>query len=397
MSTAAPHPQALRLAEGEALGPAPGEFSLAAFERLQAALYGAVGADAAWTEALRVMAEAFDASCAMLVASGQGQRDSSFYAAWNHPEAAVRAYAEHWWRHDPWLAQGVARGFFVQGAIARGSDLVAPPQLRASAFYREYLTTLPAEHLLICLVSDGLTPGMAPTAHLCFLRRPDQADFSTDDVARLRRLYPHVLRAFDLHWSRRRLEDQVTLLHRFLDAFDFGLLMLDPAATVTYANHAARELAATPALTRWLGSLPQRVQAHEPLAKLVRSCAHGQGGGRVLGEQTPELIVLALPVGGPTAQPSACMLLLTTYAHMPSSALDFVIRTFGLSQAEARLLPLLLDGNAPADIASELGIKLSTVRTQLSAIFAKTGAMRQQDLIRLLGSVPPVSLLEKMP
>ena len=133
MSTAAPHPQALRLAEGEALGPAPGEFSLAAFERLQAALYGAVGADAAWTEALRVMAEAFDASCAMLVASGQGQRDSSFYAAWNHPEAAVRAYAEHWWRHDPWLAQGVARGFFVQRAIARGSDLVAPPQLRASA------------------------------------------------------------------------------------------------------------------------------------------------------------------------------------------------------------------------------------------------------------------------
>jgi DNA-binding CsgD family transcriptional regulator len=37
-------------------------------------------------------------------------------------------------------------------------------------------------------------------------------------------------------------------------------------------------------------------------------------------------------------------------------------------------------------------VKVSTVRSQLSAIFAKTGTVRQQDLIRLLGSVPPVRL-----
>ncbi|MFD1710360.1 helix-turn-helix transcriptional regulator [Ottowia sp. GY511] len=398
MPTGAPEPEVLSTAAGAEPVPATAaedEVSLAAFDRVQTALYRAVGADAAWSDALQVIAQEFDASFSMLVAAGQGQRDQSFYAAWNHPEAAARAYSDHWWQHDLWLQQGVARGLMRQGNIMRGSDLVPPAVLRASPFYRDYLATLPAEHLLVCLVSDGRTPGMAPPSHLSFFRRPTQPDFSTGDVARLRRLYPHVLRAFDLHWSTRRLEDQVTLLHRFLDAFDFGLLMLDPAAAVTYANQTARELSTQPTLARWLGSLPQRVQTHEPLGKLVRSCARGQGGGRVLGERTPELIALALPVGGPTDQPGACMLLLTTYAQMPSSALDFVIRTFGLSQAEARLLPLLLHGHSPADIAADLGVKLSTVRTQLSAIFAKTGAMRQQDLIRLLGSVPPVRLLEK--
>ena len=86
------------------------------------------------------------------------------------------------------------------------------------------------------------------------------------------------------------------------------------------------------------------------------------------------------------------MLLLTRYGQLPASVLDFVKRTFGLSAAETRLLPLLLRGSVPAEMAVELGVKVSTVRSQLSAVFAKTGALRQQDLIRLLGSVPPVRL-----
>ena len=69
---------------------------------------------------------------------------------------------------------------------------------------------------------------------------------------------------------------------------------------------------------------------------------------------------------------------------------DFVTRIFGLSPAEARLLPLLLRGCTPQQIAQELGVKVTTVRSQLSSVFAKTGATRQQDLIRLLGRVPPM-------
>ena len=389
-----------------------GAVSLAAFNRVQTALYGAVGKDAAWEEALRVLAREFDASFAMLVAAGQGQRDQSFYAAWNHPEEAARAYSDHWWQYDPWLEQGVARGMAVQGNIARGSDIVPPVLLRASRFYREYLALLPAEHLLVCMVSDGSAPGMAPLSHLSFFRRPDQEDFSARDVARLRAFYPHVLRAFDLHWTTRRLEDQVTMLRRFLDAFEFGVVMLDPAAAVLYANRSALAMAGEPSLARWLGALPARVATHDPLGRLVHACARGQGGGLALGTEAPELLALALPIAGmedagtaiaqegaqrppqpqPQALPGACMLLLTRHAHVSPSVLDFVMRTFGLSAAEARLLPPLLRGSAPAEIAAELGVKVSTVRSQLSAIFAKTGTLRQQDLIRLLGSVPPVHL-----
>lgn len=372
----------------------PAEMPLATFSRVQHALYGAVGHDDAWPDALRVLAEAFDASFSMLVAAGQGQRDQSFFAAWNHSEEAARAYSDYWWQHDIWLEQGVARGLFVQGNVLRGSDLVPLPVFRQSRFYREYLAPLSAEYLLVCAVSDGSVPGLAPPSHLSLFRRPEQPNFDAGDIARMHLIFPHVVRAFDLHWITRRLQEQVTLLHRFLDALDFGVVMLDPAAQVLYANQAVRAMVAAPQLARWLGSLPARVAAHDPLGKLVHACARGHGGGMVLGSAASQLLALALPIEGKgaRAQPGACMLLLARYAQAPSAVSDFVMRIFGLSPAEARVLPPLLRGSAPAEIAAELGVKISTVRSQLSSIFAKTGATRQQDLLRLLGNVPRIHL-----
>ncbi|WP_169458007.1 helix-turn-helix transcriptional regulator [Ottowia thiooxydans] len=372
------------------------KLSLAVQSRVQHALYGAVGKDDAWPEALRVLAELFDASFSMLVAAGQGQRDQSFYAAWNHSDEAARAYSEYWWQHDVWLQQGTADGLFVQGNIARGSDIVPLPVFRQSRFYQEYLAPLSTEYLLVSAVSDGSVPGLAPPSHLSFFRRPDQPNFDENDLAIMRWIFPHVVRAFDLHWTTRRLQEQVTLLHRFLDALDFGVVMLDPAARVLYANQGIRAMLADPTSARWLGSLPERVGSHEPLGQLVHACARGQGGGTAFGHTNPKLMALALPVEDPSGleagkvQPGACMLLLARHTEAPPAVSDFVMRIFGLSPAEARLLPLLLRGYAPTEIASELGVKISTVRSQLSSIFAKTGSTRQQDLIRLLGSVPQV-------
>ncbi len=374
---------------------------LPAFDRIQHTLYGAVGDDAAWHGVVQAIAQAFGADVACWCSTdGQGPHTPSFYAAWNLPEALSRAYAEHWIQHNPWLHAGMARNLFVQGSIFRGTDIVAAPMLRASRFYREYMLLYPVEHMLTAVVSDGSVPGLAPPMILNLFRHPEQPDFDALDVARLHLLYPHMLRAFDLHWTTRRLQEQVSLLHRFLDALDFGVVMLDPAAQPLYANHAARALAATPALAQWLGSVPARPEARDGLARLVHAAARGQGGGLVLGDGPQALMALALPIeervqaGGEAraAQPGACMLLLTRQGHAPGGVADFVTRLFGLSAAEARVLPLLLRGASPAQMAGALGVKVSTVRSQLSAIFAKTGTVRQQDLIRLLGSVPPVRL-----
>lgn len=107
------------------------------------------------------------------------------------------------------------------------------------------------------------------------------------------------------------------------------------------------------------------------------------------------IMVLALPVSTPVRTitgetRSSVMLLLVGADDQHAAATTFLCNAFALSKAESRLIPLLLLGQSPTEMATSLDLKLTTIRSQLSSIFAKTGTTRQQELIRLLGRVPAV-------
>ena len=386
-----PKPRSLLPASSGAL---PGPV-LPARDEVLHALYGAVGSDAAWNDALRVFADYFNANISMLVVAGQGQRDKSFYAAWNQRDEMARAYSDYWWQHDVALKAVLDRGLFVPGMVVRGSDLVDPEVLRQTDYYRKFLVDMPAEHLMGCIMSDGGDAALAPPMHLSFFRPPGADDFSDADVTELMALYPHVHRAFELHWQQRIAREQLGVFHQSLDGLDFGVLFIDPASRVRYLNAAARKMIGRTGWQALLGGLPERVPVTGELAVLLQACALGQGGAISLGPRGNRLFVLGLPLsatvaGAPIDAKVSVMLMLIDPQKRPEAALDFVVRAFGLSKAEARLLPLLFENRTPADIARLLDIKITTVRTHLSAIFAKTGTTRQQELIRLLGTLPPV-------
>jgi DNA-binding CsgD family transcriptional regulator len=63
---------------------------------------------------------------------------------------------------------------------------------------------------------------------------------------------------------------------------------------------------------------------------------------------------------------------------------------FGLSAAEARLARAICHGDSVEEYARDQGLRLPTVRTQLSAIFNKTGTDRQAMLVRLIAGIPVV-------
>jgi DNA-binding CsgD family transcriptional regulator len=58
-----------------------------------------------------------------------------------------------------------------------------------------------------------------------------------------------------------------------------------------------------------------------------------------------------------------------------------------LTIAEARLARLLASGDSLEDVAEKLSIKLTTARSQLAAIFAKTGIRRQAKLVAILSRI----------
>lgn len=67
-----------------------------------------------------------------------------------------------------------------------------------------------------------------------------------------------------------------------------------------------------------------------------------------------------------------------------------LISLFGLSPAEARLARALCHGETLEEYAEAQNVKLSTVKTQLRAAFAKTQTDRQAVLVNLIAGIPPL-------
>lgn len=358
-------------------------------------LYSACGSDAAWQVTLGVMARFFEANISLLVVAGQGQRDKSFYAAHNHREEMARAYSDYWWEHDVMLHAVLKGGLFSRGMVGRGSDIIANDKLLASRYYRQYMVNMPAQHFMGCILSDGQDAALAPPMHLSFFRPPGAPDFSDANVDALVDLYPHIHRAFELHWQQRGVQEQLGVFHQSLDGLDFGVVFIDSTNRVRHANAAVNYMITSPVLADLLGGLPAKVPANGALADLLQNCAMGKGDALSMGSGHERLFALALPLAISNAsaalgERASVMLMLLDPSKRSDVAMDFVARSFSLSKAESRLLPLLMESCTPADMATKLDLKITTVRSQLSAIFAKTGTRRQQELIQLLGKLPTI-------
>jgi DNA-binding CsgD family transcriptional regulator len=57
---------------------------------------------------------------------------------------------------------------------------------------------------------------------------------------------------------------------------------------------------------------------------------------------------------------------------------------FGLTKAEARLALRLAEGASLASAAQAFNVKLTTIRSQLQQVFAKTGTCRQTELVAMI-------------
>ncbi len=69
---------------------------------------------------------------------------------------------------------------------------------------------------------------------------------------------------------------------------------------------------------------------------------------------------------------------------MPAQALALL---YDLTPAEVRVFELIAHGHVPGNIATQLGLAPSTVKTHLLRVFDKTGCRRQAELVRLAGSL----------
>lgn len=110
-------------------------------------------------------------------------------------------------------------------------------------------------------------------------------------------------------------------------------------------------------------------------------------------DEDPPMVLHVLPVrrtARDVFSAGASIVIVTPVRPGTMPAASVIRGLFDLTATEARIARLIGGGHSVREIAADSNTSEGTVRTQLKAVFAKTGVTRQSELVGLLGNVDPV-------
>jgi DNA-binding CsgD family transcriptional regulator len=185
-------------------------------------------------------------------------------------------------------------------------------------------------------------------------------------------------------------------LSRMLDVVDYGMLVITGGARLVYINQVARaeldddhpfqlvgrdlRVRHMDDLAAWQNAL-SRTLRRGVQSLLTIGAAHGLG-----------ISVSLIPMAEPAVEPAA-LIIFGRRRVCEDLSIEAYARQHDLTTAEARVLKLLSAGYRPNDIALVLGVRLSTVRTQIGSIRAKTCSRDIGQVLHRVARLPPLPCL----
>ncbi|TJZ91831.1 hypothetical protein FA743_10195 [Paracoccus gahaiensis] len=242
----------------------------------------------------------------------------------------------------------------------------------------------------------GLRLAVGEGRHVCLAANVRQRERDRDRVEDallhlLDHLTAHLRHALEVTAILRRYTTRIALLEAgvpdgamfvVLDARHHALLVEpgDAALVPFHIGPSGRFRMTTPRMQDWLEALA-RPPRGEPVPPV---CREGGWQGRAIA--VPEDARFHPPVQATPATDRPCLGLIFQPDTVPEAPDQRLRRKFGLTAAEARIALAAAGGASAPEIARDRGISLHTVRNQIKAAIAKTGARRLGDLIRIVTS-----------
>ena len=253
---------------------------------------------------------------------------------------------------------------------------------------------LASERCLVGLWSDP--PPVAPFVALIADRPEDATATWRRDLARVGLIYETERLRAEAAARPAKTPPGGDLAEGILRLIAIGLVLCDREGRVIYANAAAeawmrgrsaialrdgRLCVHRPDLRRRLEVALEAATVGEPRAPGALALPRGDG------DPVPD-VVSVLPFAG-----APCALVVLGGREWDAGRSDLALRALNLTGAERRLVGHLCQGRGLEEAAAEAEVTISTARTYLKRVFAKTGTHRQSELVSLLVSLsPPVAV-----
>lgn len=291
------------------------------------------------------------------------------------PEEAQREYAAYFGQLNPWMWQV---GRTPVGEAIVGEQLIPRDRFVRTEYYNDFLRRYDQE--------TGVGVTIERDNGRFFLMSTLGGDVDEERNAKrarlLTRLAPHLRRASAFY--RRQVSDGPVnkLTDRLADLSGVATILVDIMCRPVLVGGDGEAILneGDPIGITASGTVVFRSSAvQDALWQMLRD--KGAPRSATFADDRREITLLAL------ARDSASVPLLGAMVAVIIGGKAARVQIFAarhrLTPAEVRVTAFILQGQKPKEIARDLGLSVETVRSQLKAVFAKTGAVSQADLVRI--------------
>lgn len=309
------------------------------------------------------------------------------------------AYRHHFFRVDKWMHRIRNQTPGVPHSL---SMLVPDHELMESEIYNDFMRPGGRRYGLGVTVESGNVRFI-----LNFGRTLSEGDFDDTHFAALSRIAKFVPKALNTQRTLHAAEANNDASQAVMNQSPRGVLLLDSAHRVVFANRVANDLInAEQFLGIRRGQLVALGEGEErrfrdaldaasrevgfhTILMLGGAGTENQVATSIVGISDGSSPILDLGVSRPTV-----LVDIVNHSEQPAIPPEHLIAAFGFTMQEARTASLLASGLSLPEVAARLSISRETVRYHLKGLFAKSGAHSQRELVQFITALlPPIAMV----
>lgn len=312
------------------------------------------------------------------------------------PDKSINAFQKYYGFLDP---SRVFLEKFVPGEWYVDHEYIGKEGIARSEFYQDFMKPNGFGALSIAPIWSNQNFDFFLTVQFKDIRSSNKSNV----LRSTQFLLPHLQRSLQLQSRFESLKLDNQLLTSSLQSSSLGMIIVCESRLVHFVNQAAESILRRRNEIKIYANKIEVLSSYSAKATNAIQLACGTKGPKISSglkigannQLSLHLIVTPLPTALHLNHDDTKKFALIVLQDLsaPLHTREFLLaQMYGLSVAEARVASALLNGFTPKQIAIDSAVAISTIRSQLNAIFMKTGASKQTELMQMLFPILSINI-----